>query len=104
MHPSDTDKLTIASFVVPSSGTYSVSNLAVRRVDGNLGQTVRYRVFNNAKTQIANILSGNQAWITDTGTYNLGTLQAGDTIYFAVDRDGAYYYDATEVAWTITKQ
>jgi glucose/arabinose dehydrogenase len=104
LHPSDTDRLTVAAFVVPTSGTYSVSNLAVRRVDGNAGQTVRFKVFNPAKTIIANLLANSQSWATDAGAYNLGTLAAGTRIYFTIDRDGAYYWDAAEIAWTVTKQ
>lgn len=102
MHPSNTNKLTVASFTVPKNGTYKLSNLAVRRVDGNTGQTVRLKVFNAAKTQIANLQATSQAWTKDTTEYALGDLNAGDKIYFAVDRDGAFYYDATEIAWTIT--
>jgi hypothetical protein len=97
--------LTVAAFIVPEAGSYSVYDLAVRRVH-NEGSLAGYRVFDEGKSLLTHIaVSTDQDWVTDPGVYNLGTLQAGDRIYFAVDREDAnYYWDATEIIWTIEKQ
>jgi len=104
LHPPNNDHLVVAAYLVPENGTYEVSNLAVRRVDGNPNQTVRYRVFNPQKVQIANLqATSNQAWVSDPSTYSLGQLTAGQYIYFGVARDGGYSWDASEINWAVTK-
>lgn len=104
LHPPDNDHLTVAAFIVPEAGSYSVYDLAVRRVwyEGGLAG---YKVFDEDKILLTHIVATtNQDWVTDLGTYDLGTLQAGDRIYFAADREGDYFYwDATEIIWTIQK-
>jgi len=103
MHPPDNNHLTVAAFIVPTSGNYSVSNLAVRRVASD-GTTVTLKVFNPSQSQIASLqATNNQDWVIDTGgPYDLGSLTAGDRIYFAVDNDGSFAFDSTEIAWTVT--
>jgi lysophospholipase L1-like esterase len=101
LHPPSNAHLTVAAFQVPESGTYEVSGLGLRRVDGNAGQAARLRVFNAQKTQIANMQATSRTWVSNSTTYNLGSLTAGQYIYFAVDRDGEYFWDATEIIWTI---
>jgi len=106
LHPPENDHLTVAAFVVPQgqAGNYSVYDLAVRRVwyEGDLAG---YKVFDEDENLLTHIVaSTDQDWVTDSNTYNLGHLQAGDRIYFAVDREDAnYYWDATEIIWTIEK-
>ncbi|MBA7715823.1 hypothetical protein ES703_124881 [subsurface metagenome] len=104
LHPPENDHLTVAAFVVPQTGQYSVYDLAVRRVwyEGDLAG---YKVFDEDKNLLAYIVATtDQDWVTDPNMYNLGTLQAGDRIYFAVDREDAnYFWDATEIIWTIEK-
>ena len=104
LHPPDNDHLTVAAFVVPQAGNYSVYDLAVRRVwyEGGLAG---YKVFDEDKNLLTHIVaSTDQDWVTDPNTYNLGTLVAGDRIYFAVDREDAnFWWDATEITWTIEK-
>ena len=103
LHPPENDHLVVAAFKVPEAGAYSVYNLAARRPSSS-GATVRYKVFNAQKSLIANIqATNNRSWVTDSQTYNLGNLAVGDTIYFAVDRDGTYAFDAAEIAWTIKR-
>jgi hypothetical protein len=104
LHPPENDHLTVAAFIVPVAGDYSVYDLAVRRVDGS-GDLAGYKVFDEDKNPLAYIVATtDQDWVTDPTTYNLGTLAAGDRIYFAVDREDAnYYWDATEIIWTIEK-
>ncbi|MHC4715706.1 MAG: DUF6531 domain-containing protein, partial [Planctomycetota bacterium] len=95
LHPPNNDHLVVAAFVAPASGLYRVSDLGVRRVDDRWGD-VTYSVFDDAGGLVAALdCDVNQIWVTDPYTYDLGELSAGDRIYFAVDRDGAYYYDAT---------
>jgi hypothetical protein len=104
LHPPQNEHLTVAAFIVPEAGSYSVYDLAVRRVH-NEGDLAGYRVFDSSKNLLTHIVaSTNQDWVTDSNTYNLGSLQAGDRIYFATDREDAnYYWDATEIIWTIEK-
>ena len=101
LHPPNNNHLTVAAFVASVAGSYTISDLAVRRVD-NEGNTVVFLVFDAGKKQIASLgASNDQAWITDTESYSLGNLKAGDRFYFAVGRDGDYGWDATEVAFTV---
>lgn len=102
LHPPTNNHLTVCAFVVPQTGNYSVAGLAVRRVSAN-GANSLFKVFNNQKQLISTITAtNNNAWASDANIYTLGTLQAGDKIYFAVDNDVDYSYDATEIAWTVT--
>ena len=101
LHPPNNDHLTIASFVAPLAGTYTISDIAARRAY-NQGTTVVFMVFDNTKTQIASITASNdQIWVTDTNPYSIKNVKVGDPILFAVNRDGDYGWDATEVAFTI---
>ncbi len=104
LHPPNNDRLAVAAFLVPQDGTYTLSNLAARRLDGNANQTIRYLIFNPQKVQIANVqATSNRAWVADPASYSLGQLTTGQYIYFGVARDGLYAWDATEISWTITK-
>ena len=103
LHPPENDHLTVAAFIVPEAGSYSVYDLAVRRVH-NEGILAGYRVFNSNKNLLTHIVaSTDRDWVTDSATYNLGSLQAGDRIYFATDREDNFSWDATEIIWTIEK-
>jgi hypothetical protein len=106
LHPPSTNKLAVCAFVAPVAGTYTLSGLAARRVSEKPSTqvgTIRYRVFDHNKTQIANIQASNdRAWVVDPNSYQVGPLNAGDKIYFATDRDGNYEFDFTEVSWTLT--
>ena len=103
LHPPENGHLVVAAFKVPEAGAYSVYNLAARRPSSS-GTTVRYKVFNAQKSLIANLQASNsRSWVTDSQTYNLGNLAVGDTLYFAVDWDGTYAFDAAEIAWTIKR-
>ena len=104
LHPPENDHLTVAAFMAPFDGTYSISDLAVRRVH-NQGDTVTYKVFDASKNQVATLTaSNNRAWVTDEKICELGFLSAGDRIYFAVDKgeNDNFYWDATEIVWTVT--
>jgi len=101
LHPPGNQHLTVAAFKIPEDGTYSVTDLALRRVDGNTGFSVRLKLFNAQGTQLANLQATSQAWVRSTSTFNVGALTAGQYIYFAVDADDGYFYDATEIAWTV---
>ncbi|MFB3785059.1 MAG: hypothetical protein ACE15F_01680 [bacterium] len=102
LHPPNNEHLLVAAFVVPAAGTYSVSGLAARRVY-NSGATVTFLLIDPKQNQVAALTaSQDQAWVTDSQTYPLGSLNAGDRIYFAVYYDGEYGWDATEVAFDVT--
>jgi hypothetical protein len=105
LHPPESDSLTVAAFMAPLDGKYRISDLAVRRVH-NQGDIVTYKVFDLSKNQIATLTASNdRTWMTDDKNYDLGFLSAGDMIYFAVHRgeNDDYFWDATEIIWTITK-
>jgi hypothetical protein len=102
LHPPNNDHLVVAALVAPFDGTYRLTDLGARRVYTS-GTTATYRIFDPRRHLIANLqASNNTAWITDTNVYWLGRIAAGDRIYFTVDRDGDYGWDATEVAWTLS--
>ncbi|AYB33252.1 PKD domain-containing protein [Chryseolinea soli] len=102
LHPPNSLKLIVAAFVVPADGEYAVSSAAVRRVSSAAG-TARLKVFNNLQSVILNLqATNNQDWVQSPTPLSLGVLAVGDSIYFAVDRDGNYASDFTEVAWTVT--
>lgn len=102
MSPPENEHLIVAAFTIPEDGTYTVSNLATRRVLG-WGGTTSFKVFNPSGTELTNIEASSQAWNTDSNTYTLNNASAGDKIYFAVDRNGDFVGDATEIAWTVTQ-
>ncbi len=103
LHPPSNNHETIAAFRVPQNGTYVISNIGVRRVSSS-GNNARLRVFNAQGTQLTNLnATNNRQWVTTSTAYTMSNLTAGQYIYFGVDRNGNYGYDATEVSWTITK-
>ena len=104
LHPPQNDHLVVAAFVVHFAGTYRLTDLGARRRVTS-GNSVVYRVFDNNELLVATLRAGNNTvWTTDTNVYWLGRLAAGDRVFFTVDRDGDYGWDATEVAWTLSAQ
>ena len=104
LHPPSNAHLSVCTFTVPSAGNYVVSGLAARRVLSSGGNSL-FKVFNASKQLIATLTATNsRAWVTDANAYALNNLQAGDKIYFAVDNDIDYSYDATEIAWTVASE
>ena len=102
LHPPNNLHYTVAAFRAPLAGAYAISGVGVRRVS-NLGGTVRLRVLDEQATVLANIqATTTRAWTWAGTTYTVPNVAAGAYLYFAVDRDGADDYDATEIAWTIT--
>lgn len=103
MHPPDNDHQTVAAFIVPEAGSYWVNNLGVRRVSEQ-GGTVEFKVYDPTQQQRSTLtgLAGSQAWNRSGTGVNLGFLTAGQRIYFAVERDGDYYFDMTEVSFSVT--
>jgi len=102
LHPPNNSHLTVAAFVAPHDGYYTVSDLAVRRVYSE-GGSVTYKVFDSSQELITSLqASNNRIWVIDGNTYILGNLSADDRIYFAVDNYEGYSFDATEIAWTVT--
>jgi hypothetical protein len=103
LHPPSNDHTIVAAFRVPANGTYVISNIGVRRVYNGF-DNVRLRVFNAQKTQLVVLnATSNRAWVTTPATFTLLNMVAGQYIYFAVDRNGDFYYDATEVSWRVTR-
>jgi hypothetical protein len=103
MHPPNSNHQTVAAFVVPEAGSYYVNNLSVRRVS-NLGGTVEFKVYDSNQLLKWNKIApaGSQAWVRTGDAINLGSLNAGQRIYFAVESDGDYFYDMTEVSFSVT--
>jgi hypothetical protein len=101
LHPPQSDHLMVAAFVAPMAGDYGVADLAARRVSSS-GSTVRYVAIAPSKAVVSTLRAGSdRAWVRDPGQYPLGRLRADDRIYFAVDRDGDYGWDATEIAFSV---
>jgi hypothetical protein len=102
MHPPQRDHLIVTTFIVPLAGPYVVYDLAARRVSQS-GETAIYTVWNTAMSIVSSIQVGHdRAWTRDPQLYPLGSLRAGDRIYFAVGRDGDYAYDATEISFSVS--
>jgi hypothetical protein len=103
LHPPENPHLVVAAFVAPHDGYYAVSDLAARRVHHE-GETVTYRLFDSDQTELSRIVATqDQAWVSDESVYVLGALGQGDHIYFGVGRgDAHYFWDATEIVWTVT--
>jgi hypothetical protein len=102
LHPPIGDQQTVAAFIAPFAGTYTISNLSVRRLSTG-GTTVKYKVYDKNKTLLTTLVTvdDSRAWVNSTASFSIGTLMAGDRIYFATERDGAWDYDLTEVAWSV---
>lgn len=103
LHPPGNNHLTVASFIVPFTGQYTVSGLAVRRVYHE-GGTVRYRLFDPSGEQLAIMTaSSNKDWVFHSKHYDMGSLEMGERICFGVDmgQNDNSWYDATEIAWKI---
>lgn len=101
IHPPQNDHLTVAAFVAPIAGSYSLSDFAIRRAY-NQGATVLCMVLDASVKEVASLSASNdQAWVTDTNNYTLGNLKVGDRVYFTVSRDGDYGWDATELSFTL---
>ena len=104
VHPPSNDHLVVVAFTAPVQGHYTVCDLAARRIDTRMDfcKNVTYCVFDNSKSEFAQIIATNdQDWVVDSGAYDLGDLQAGEQIYFAVGRYEHYYWDSTEISWTV---
>ncbi len=100
VHPPQGQAVVVA-FIAPAAGTYTISDLAVRRTEAD-GGTVRFHVFNSNNTELVSLQATNdQVWVTAPSTTEL-YVSAGDKILFTVDPDGDFDYDSTEIAWTIT--
>jgi hypothetical protein len=101
LHPPDNNHLTVAAFIAPLDGDYSVYDLAVRRVSAS-GNTAILKLFNSSKAEVKELrATNNRAWVTAGDTASLGYLGAGERIYFGMDRDGDYGWDAVEIAWSV---
>jgi hypothetical protein len=102
LHPPIDDKLTVAAFIAPVAGDYTVSALGVRRLSTN-GLTVRFRVFDKNQAEVANLITvdNSRAWVTSASPVSVGTLAAGDKIYFATDRHGDWAFDLTEITFSV---
>ena len=101
VHPSEADVLAVTSFRTPIQASYSISAIAARRVLA-WGGTSTLKVYDNNGTEISSITADSQDWSIDSSTYDLGEIDAGQFLYFAVQRDGDFIGDATEIAWSIT--
>jgi hypothetical protein len=101
LHPPNSGNLAVAAFIAPANGSYSITDVGVRRVLST-GTTSRLKVFNKDKVMVLDLqATNNKDWVISAGPHLLGNLVAGDRIYFAADRDGtSYASDFTEVTFT----
>ena len=101
VHPPNNDHNVVVAFKVPKNGTYTVSNLGVRRVE-SLGDDARLHLYDPAGAELANLnATSNQDWVTSGTIYTLSNLIAGQYISFGLDRNGAWDFEAAEMSWTI---
>jgi hypothetical protein len=103
VHPPNNSHNIVTAFRVPEDGTYTVSNLGVRRV-WNEGSNARLHLYTPAGVELTSLnATSNQDWVRTSTTYTLSNLTAGQYISFGVDRNGGWDFDATEISWTVTK-
>ncbi len=121
IHPLDDKKPIVAAFIVPVDGDYEFAELGARRtlndtafpndnsatlnvyVDGNVPQPTK-------PIAIITVPESKQSrtdWVFEnapTSKYQLPMLKAGNRILFAVSSNGSFYFDSTEIAWTLKKK
>jgi len=101
MFPPENEHSIVMAFIAPLSGEYSINKLACRRVSDE-GGIASYSVFNNnAEFQNSLTATNEQSWMVDDDSIHLGTVSAGENIYFAVHKNDTNDFDATEIAWRI---
>jgi hypothetical protein len=104
MHPPSNTLQTVTAFIAPQAGTYTITNLAIRRVH-NRGKIVELRVYDKLQQLQFSLASAltNQSWIKSPATtLNVGQLAAGERLYFAVANVDGYDYDMCEVTFTVS--
>lgn len=102
VHPPSTNQYLLLSFIVPQNGDYKVSNIGIKDILP-WGATVSFKLFNGSGQQLSNVTSNGQLWVTDSNSYTLTGLTAGQKIQFAVSSDGDYVGDAAKITWKIEK-
>ena len=66
--------------------------------------SAQLKLFDSSESLLANVTVTSGAWVYDNASYDLGSLAAGERIYFAVDRDAdQFFYDNIEVAFVVTR-
>lgn len=102
-HPPQLSRLTVAAFTVPADGTYVVTGVAARKVEA-MGGNATFKIFGPTKVLVTSIkVNPTRGWYHKSGVYPLGALVTGDRVYFALDRDEEFGYDATELAWVVVR-
>ncbi|MGL1934113.1 MAG: metallophosphoesterase [Fibrobacterales bacterium] len=100
MHPTEFKNFLTCSFIIPKDGLYAVTDLGIKRVHDE-GVSVSLLFMNSRGKMVSRIKSETQEWSFDNMIHTMGLLEKGDTLYFTVDRDGDFDFDAAEVSWSI---
>ncbi|MFN0275827.1 MAG: PKD domain-containing protein, partial [Chitinophagales bacterium] len=90
----------VVAFKAPVTGNYSVKNISARRVS-SIGSKTRFKVQKNGQVISSLLPLYDQKWLNDPDLHDLGTMNAGDEMYFTLNKKDYEFYDATEIAFTI---
>ncbi|MBC8048218.1 MAG: PKD domain-containing protein, partial [Fimbriimonadaceae bacterium] len=91
----------VVAFKAPATGIYTIKNIAARRIS-SIGAKTRFKVIKNGATVSSLLPLYDQKWLKDVTIDDLGTMNAGDEIYFTLNKKDYEFYDATEIVFTIT--
>lgn len=101
MHPPKDGCSMIGAFVVPAAGVYHLYHVGLRRVTQQ-GGSVTLKVIDQEGHVITSIQSNTSAWMLEQKVFDLGSLALGRKIFFSVESDDGFDYDAAEVSFSLT--
>jgi len=104
MHPGNADNLdSILEFTAPTSGVYNIAGYFVRADQASGSGTGTFvSIYDGASALMGPTFISNTNYTDQTFNQNV-TLTAGQTLEFAVARNGDYSFDSTGLSLTVTQ-
>jgi hypothetical protein len=102
MHPGNADNLdSIVEFTAPTSGSYNIAGYFVRADQDPMGNGTFVSIYDGATALMGPTFISNTNYTDQTFNQNV-TLTAGQTLEFALARNGDYSFDSTGLSLDIT--
>lgn len=103
MHPGNADNLdSIVEFTAPTSGSYNIAGYFVRAdQESGMGSGTLVSIYDGASALMGPTYISNTDYDDISFNQNV-TLTAGQTLEFALSRDGDYSFDSTGLSLNIT--
>jgi hypothetical protein len=103
MHPGNADNLdSILEFTAPTSGSYNIAGYFIRAdQDSGSGTGTFVSIYDGASALMGPTFIASNNYSQQTFNQNV-TLTAGQTVEFAVARNGSYSFDSTGLSLDIT--